>query len=286
MIEFDRNFFKEINTAEKAYILGFFYADGNNSGTQIRFDQIVQDIDIIEKIKKCMNAQNNIKYVKIDKENHWDQVRLTFSSREMCKDVEKLGGIKHKSLVLEFPSFDIVPEKYMSHFIRGYFDGDGCIWNGKRKKMIVKDSTRKEGYRERIVHNVKFTIAGTVQFIDKLQDYLVLTLGFRKTKLNMRKKTEHRSDKICTMEYSGRRQIKKFFDFIYKDSTIHMDRKYNKFLEILCASKEKSLEDTSLIAGTPEMEISSQTSNLEEGSSTIPEMGVHSSEWKCEALNT
>lgn len=102
----------------------------------------------------------------------------------------------------------------------------------------------------------------------------------------MRKKTEHRSDKICTMEYSGRRQIKKFFDFIYKDSTIHMDRKYNKFLEILCASKEKSLEDTSLIAGTPEMEISSQTSNLEEGSSTIPEMGVHSSEWKCEALNT
>jgi hypothetical protein len=109
-----------------------------------------------------MNAQNNIRYVKINKENHWDQVNLTFSSREMCKDVEKLGGIKHKSLILEFPSFDIVPEKYMSHFIRGYFDGDGCIWNGKRKKMVVKDSTRKEGYRERIVHNVKFTIAGTV----------------------------------------------------------------------------------------------------------------------------
>ena len=33
MIEFDRNFFKEIDTSEKAYILGFFYADGNNSGT-------------------------------------------------------------------------------------------------------------------------------------------------------------------------------------------------------------------------------------------------------------
>ena len=78
------------------------------------------------------------------------------------------------------------------------------------------------------------------------------------------------------MEYSGRIQIKKLFDFMYKDSTIHGSRKYNKFLEIFCASEERSSEDTSLIAGTPEMVISSQaTDNSVEGSSTIPEMGVH-----------
>ena len=60
-----------------------------------------------------------------------------------------------------------------------------------------------------------------------------------------------------------------------------------KFKEIFCASEERSSEDTSLIAGTPEMVISSQASdNSDEGSSTIPEMGVESSDSKCEAPNS
>ena len=76
----------------------------------------------------------------------------------------------------------------MSHFIRGYFDGDGCIWNGKRKKMIVKDSSKKSGYRERIVHNVKFTFTGCIDLINSLQDLLVEKKVVKnKTKLNLSK---------------------------------------------------------------------------------------------------
>lgn len=94
----------------------------------------------------------------------------------------KLGAVKNKSLTLIFPDF--IPDRLMSSFILGYFDGDGCIWNGKRKKMIVKDSSRKEGFRERIVHNVKFTFTGCVSFIDPLQKYLIkIGIVKRKTKL-------------------------------------------------------------------------------------------------------
>lgn len=177
----------------------------------------------------------------------------------------------------------------MHHFIRGYFDGDGCIWNGKRKKMVVKDSSRKEGIRERIIHNVKFTFTGCISFIEPLQDYLVSQgIVKKKTKLNFSKTNNPNTstcDKVCTMEYSGRGQIKNLFNFMYSDATIYGERKYNKFLEIFCASEEKSLEDTSLIAGTPEMVISSEASQ-EERSSTIPEMGVESSDSKCEAPNS
>ena len=90
------------------------------------------------------------------------------------------------------------------------------------------------------------------------------------------------------MEYSGRGQLKKFYDYIYKDASIYTDRKKLKFEEIFCALDEKSSKDTSLIAGTPEMVISSQASDNRsvEGSSTIPEMGVESSDSKCEAPNT
>lgn len=44
MHNYDKNFFKKIDSPEKAYILGFFYADGYNSGKQVSFDQLDQDI--------------------------------------------------------------------------------------------------------------------------------------------------------------------------------------------------------------------------------------------------
>lgn len=73
---------------------------------------------------------------------------------------------------------------------------------------------------------------------------------------------------------------------MYKDSTIHCNLKKLKFEEIFCASEEKSSEDTSLIAETPEMVISSEASNIEERSSTIPEMEVELSDSKYEAPNS
>lgn len=88
------------------------------------------------------------------------------------------------------------------------------------------------------------------------------------------------------MEYSGRKQLKKFYDFIYKDATIYGNTKKLKFEEIFCASDEKSSVETVLTEETAEMPIVNQASNyLEEGSSTIPEMGVESSDSKCTALN-
>lgn len=201
----------------------------------------------------------------------------------MCIDLTNLGATKAKSLTITFPKF--LDRQLMPHFIRGYFDGDGCVWNGKRKVMTVRDLSRKEGIRQRIVHNVKFTFTGNFEFINSLQDYLVSEgVVNNKTKLNFSKTKDTKH--ICTMEYSGRKQLEKLFNYMYTNATIFGKRKFNKFKEIFCASGEKSSEDTSLTAGTPEMEISNQASIIEEGSSTIPEMGVESSDSKCEAPNT
>ena len=284
MYSFDDTFFKRIDTEEKAYVLGFFFADGYNSETQLEFSQIEQDEDILVKINSALksdiplysykNSSGNIKKV------------LRISSREMCKDISLLGGIKNKSLILQFPT--CVPDSLIHHFIRGYFDGDGCIWNGKRKKSIVKDNKSKTGYRERIIHNVKFTFTGCIDLINSLQDLLVEKKVVKnKTKLNLSKAKDKENSRWCTMEYSGRGQIKNLFDFLYKDATIYGQRKYNKFQEIFCALDEKSSSELGLIAGMSEMAISSQaSSNTEdEGSSTIPEMEVESSDSKCPTLS-
>ena len=288
--DYNENYFEKIDTPEKAYCLGFWYADGNvynNKNNRAEITQEESKKDILEKIAREFGTDKPM-YTS-NKENGKTLYKLSFASIKITNDLIKLGCVPNKSLILQFPTFDTVPEKYMSHFIRGYFDGDGCIWNGKRKKMIVKDSTRKSGFRERIVHNVKFTFTGNVDFITALQDYLVsLEIVNKKTKLNFSKANNPNNNtcsRVCTMEYSGRKQIKNLYNYMYKDSTIHCDSKKLKFEEIFCASEEKSSEDTSLIAETPEMVISSEASIIEERSSTIPEMGVESSDSKCEAPN-
>ena len=113
-----------------------------------------------------------------------------------------------------------------------------------------------EGFRDRIIHNVKFTFTGNFNFINKLQDFLVINLGFKKTKLNFSKAKETKH--ICTMEYSGRGQMKTFYDYLYKDATIYSEIKKLKFENIFCALDEKSSSETRLIAGKPETVISSQ----------------------------
>lgn len=284
---YNENYFESIDSEKKAYILGFFYADGYNSDRQISFTQSDEDIDVLEKIRLEIGTENPIVKV-IRPINNKLMDTLTYSSKKMCNDLTKLGAFRNKSLTLKFPDF--LDYKLMNHFIRGYFDGDGCVWNGKRKKMTVKDNTRESGFRERIVHNVKFTFTGNYDFINSLQDYLVLIgVVSKKTKLNFSKaknKNNNTSENVCTMEYSGRKQLKNLYNFMYSEATIYMDRKKLKFEEIFCASGEKSSEDTSLIAGIPETAISSEVFNVEERSSTIPEMGVESSDSKCEAPNS
>ena len=173
----------------------------------------------------------------------------------MSNRLKELGCVKNKSLKINFDQ-NIIPQQYMNAFIRGYFDGDGCVWQGKRKYMQVNDFSRASGKRIRIINNVKFTITGNVQFISSLQDYLISELKLRKTKLNFSKAKIKKH--ICTMEYSGRLQLKKFYDYIYKDAEVYCEQKRNKFKKIFCAFTEKSVIETTLIEETPEMVIVSQ----------------------------
>lgn len=278
---FNENYFSELKTHEQAYILGFIYADGYNREDCLELDQLGDRIDILEKINTALNSDCPIRSYSPNK------YRLNFNSRKFCSDLTKLGAIRNKSLTLIFPDF--ISEELMSSFILGYFDGDGCIWNGKRKKMWVKNEKKPGEMRERTVHNVKFTFTGNYKFINALQNFLISKgIVKKKTKLNYSKANNSNTptcDKVCTMEYSGRGQIRNLYEYMYSSSPIWCEEKKLKFEEIFCASGEKSSEDTSLIAGTPEMVISSEASNAEERSSTIPEMGVESSDSKCEAPN-
>lgn len=78
-----------------------------------------------------------------------------------------------------------------------------------------------------------------------------MKLAFNKVKLNFSKSKTKKH--ICTMEYSGRKNIKKFYDYIYNNTVVYGEVKRNKFENIICAFTEKSVIETALTEGTPEM---------------------------------
>ena len=251
----DEKYFETIDNEAKAYILGFIYSDGciyvHPTTFVLTFSQLEQDKDILLKIKNELKSDYPLTE-KTQKANKKKIFNFYAYSKKIYDDLIKLGVTPRKSLTLKFPTF--LSENLMRHFIRGYFDGDGCIWNGKRQKKVVKDKMRKLGYRERIVHNVKFTFTGNISFIGDLQKYLIEKIGISKTKLNYSKAknpNNNTSESVCTMEYCGRRNVRKLYEYMYKDATIYGLRKYNKFNEIICALDEKLSSETGLIAGNP-----------------------------------
>lgn len=129
----DESFFKKIDTEEKAYILGFMYADGCNHHNpskcnySISITQLTQDVDILEKINNAMTSDYPI-HTYVQKENNKEKSVLLISSKDLSQDLCKLGCSEAKTFSIRFPNenqyFD---DNLMCHFIRGYFDGDGCI---------------------------------------------------------------------------------------------------------------------------------------------------------------
>ncbi len=121
----NQDFFKKW-TPEMAYVLGFFAADGNmirnNRGAHfIAFYS--NDLVMIENIKKLLSSNHKVG-VKTNKQTDKCSYQIQIGSKKIFKDLIKLGLVPNKSLVLQMPQ---VPENLLSHFVRGYFDGDGHV---------------------------------------------------------------------------------------------------------------------------------------------------------------
>lgn len=126
-----------------AYILGFLFADGSLEdasylrGKYLRVSNINKDS--VSYIKKSLEAEHPILELPPRKEKHKPRYFLRIGSHKMYDSLVKLQMHPNKSLTALFPD---VPKKYLGDFIRGYFDGDGCVHlslsEGKKQKTIVR----------------------------------------------------------------------------------------------------------------------------------------------------
>lgn len=206
------DFFKKWSQ-EMAYILGYFAADGsmyvNPRGSKyITFSSI--DRELLEKVKHNLNSKHKIALRKRYNENWKDSFTFQIGSKEMYSDLIKLGFMQHKARRFHLPK---APKKYMSHFIRGYFDGDGSVTRGYFK--------RKDRNNKMTPYLLTCFASANYSFLKEISVFLKKNINMGKGCIN--KKSGH-------LNYSKMDSIK-LFEYMYKDvpKALYLQRKYIKF---------------------------------------------------------
>lgn len=203
MKSFNIHYFDKIDTEEKAYWLGFLFADGaitqHKKSYDIELSLNINDKEHVEKYAKAIGkdyVNNNSTY----------RSRCIVGSKHMFNILSSYGCTTKKSLTLKFPNESIFEDKSLiRHFIRGYFDGDGCLSFGNKEHTIPAVS-----------------ILGTEDFLNGIQ------LIYKSNK-NLRNNSKGQNI-TKVLSYSTNEAFA-FIDWLYKDSTIYLERKYNRYKE-------------------------------------------------------
>lgn len=212
----NENYFKNIDSEFKAYILGFIYADGyigdNYEVVMSLSDKVYDNFIILNKLKEEIGLSKDIKHGKSkinDKEFGYWSFRIV--NKTIWEDLYNLNLFPRKSLTMDkFPNIDF---KLMNHFIRGYFDGDGSI------------CSYIDTYDNRTRNN--FEILGTKEFLNIMQDILVEKCEIKKTALH---KTH--SEGITRISYKGNKSIIKIRNYLYYNAITYLTYKKERMFNI------------------------------------------------------
>ena len=217
-----------------AYILGFWFADGNirqNEQQHLHHFTIWQTARrkyILEEILAKMNSDYPVL------KNRKTVYYFTIQSKPICEDIKFLGGKSNKSLDVLFPS---VPREFLPDFIRGYFDGDGCICRYKKKNTLCN------------IYSISFT-SGSKLFLEGLLKVLKENIGGFKGaiyKKNGKKEVVKGvlwRQRIAYDLKGGINAARKLKAYIYNSSDLKLIEKYNKFKdigEITCGNKDHTI---------------------------------------------
>lgn len=218
----NENYFEIIDTEQKAYWLGFMYADGwvsfkkgyNNKSMGLTLSSC--DIEHLYKFKDALEYNGNIHTYVPDKEkfiyNTKNYSRLLIKNDKIVDDLIDKGCFPLKTNILIFPTEKQVPKIFLNHFIRGYNDGDGSII------VFINKKNQLCG---------KVAVTGTLELIKGIQKY------FNIEHLKLSKRFKESTSNNCTLDIGGIPQVLRICSLLYENSTVYLDRKYEKYKTLL-----------------------------------------------------
>ena len=214
--ECNEHFFDVIDTEEKAYWLGFMYADGfvSSHGYSKCMGLSISEKDRkhLEKFRSALKATNPI-HEYITGESGYKPglkyVKLLITSDKLYDGAVSQGIVEHKTDIITAPD---IPECLYKHFIRGYFDGDGCL--------AETNTERRHGFAVKIL--------GTEDLLDFIKDFILSNNISYKGKYYKRRANQT----VSCLEFGGNRKVKKFLDLLYDDATVFLERKHERYLKL------------------------------------------------------
>jgi intein-encoded DNA endonuclease-like protein/tRNA1(Val) A37 N6-methylase TrmN6 len=188
--------FKDIKNETQAYFLGLMYADGNVSSSKKSLSITLhnKDIDVLRKFSEFIYG-----FEKLDEGDKYTTFRV--HSSEIYNDLINLGCVPNKTFKIN--SLPKINEKLIRHFLRGVYDGDGCIY-------ISKSS------------NVKVILTCSSLFVNIVQKHL--------QSHNIHSSLRVVKDNVSELTISRIQDSYKILFYLYNDSNIYLDRKYNIYL--------------------------------------------------------
>ena len=165
---YNEDYFEQIDTEDKAYFLGFIYADGSviYDNEKYRYKLVLKlhtkDNHILESLINYVDGEMDIWF-----DGQREMCEVGFSGKKMVIDLIKLGVTPNKTFTLKYPNID---EKLEKHFLRGYFDGDGCI----RTSFDKRDGTKRGDLR---------IVGGSLDMLNKLNERMNVLFGTNINKL-------------------------------------------------------------------------------------------------------
>lgn len=212
---YDKRFFQYINSEEKAYWLGFFFADGYTqyNPKQRNYEASVmlssKDLGHLKKLNKSVNGNIEIKTqirgCGFDNGKQYEVSSIRFYSTEFIKDLIRWGCTPNKVKQMVFPKID---ESFIWPFIRGYFDGDGCITLDKKRNTPRCDFA-----------------STSYEFLDDIREILYkndICSYYTKEKSGVKR-----------LYIGGMENCNLFLKKMYSNATIYLDRKYFRYVKYL-----------------------------------------------------
>lgn len=210
---FDEDYFESIDTEDKAYFLGFIVADGsvNSISNVIQITQ--KEPDILYEFKKYIKYEGDL-----IKSKTRDVFDIKISSSKMKSDLLKLGISPNKTMSVSYP---LIPENLQSHFMRGVFDGDGCI--------SIHHDRRDNSDRGQV--NI---CSGSFVFIKEYVDNMVKYCGVKKNNIRQPKGTYY------VIDWGGLSDVESVYEFLYKEANIFLKRKKETYDKVMSINKTKN----------------------------------------------
>lgn len=219
----DIDYFDEIDTEEKAYWLGFAMADGCITQTDKKYPAnrfhfcLKNDNGELEHLRKFNSAINSDYEIKVrlvlnkKKDFESEICELRINSKPFVQNLQKHGISMNKTGFEHIPGS--VPPHLKRHFIRGYYDGDGSLT--KSKALRICSSSK------RILEQIN----------NAIESELGNEFAFKIYEVNTYKKP------FYTIDSRNSKKNRAFLSWMYSDSSIYLDRKHLRFLEVCPSAK-------------------------------------------------